>query len=505
MNDRWVDTMGALARDQEAPSVEPPQRDAMIEEALRRASAQPKSNVPPRDRALGALGFGLAGLLGAAAAATAWIALSDDEAEEGPTATVTELELPSGDRLIATDGARFRVARDQGRREIELRSGAMLFDVAPLEAGESFVVRSPGLDVVVQGTVFSVEVRPDGEATPVVRVFEGEVEARLSRREIRVDEPLEAPGDSGLQIRVGMELGPDGRVRPLREGPLHDAGESAAAARTQLADSLVRREEPHAIPEQSPAEQSPSEQSPSEQSPSEQSPSEQSPSEQSPSEQSPSEESAPTRGQRDLEASRPAEEPEAAPSAPAQPTAHSAPAVRPRDHTVASPELPTRDDQALESPEQARRAIAEGRANDALAAAEDRIERAPSSAWEMVRADALRALRRFDEAAQSYERVARGGGGLGAQAGFVAASIHFRHRGAPQEAVRLLRTSGALEPDGALHERAAALHVRALIQSGQTGQARRAANDYLARYGNTEIGQWMRTVLVNREARTERR
>lgn len=87
----------------------------------------------------------------------------------------TDLELPTGDRLLAEEGARFHVelATDRERR-IRLTNGSMLFDVRPLEGGR-FTVRTPTAEVVVLGTVFTVTA---DRAGTVVRVYEGRVEVR---------------------------------------------------------------------------------------------------------------------------------------------------------------------------------------------------------------------------------------------------------------------------------------------------------------------------------------
>ncbi|HEY8431925.1 MAG TPA: hypothetical protein VIL20_26290, partial [Sandaracinaceae bacterium] len=86
----------------------------------------------------------------AAAAAVTFAILAGEQAN-GPAGDVppavaagpTDLDLPTGDRLVAASGARFEVALPAARvRQVRLRSGSMLFDVQPLEGGR-FSVSTP--------------------------------------------------------------------------------------------------------------------------------------------------------------------------------------------------------------------------------------------------------------------------------------------------------------------------------------------------------------------------
>lgn len=67
-----------------------------------------------------------------------------------------DLDLPTGDHLVAAPGARFRVDLPEARRRrVHLDDGAMLFDVRRIDGGR-FTVSTPLTDVTVLGTVFSV-------------------------------------------------------------------------------------------------------------------------------------------------------------------------------------------------------------------------------------------------------------------------------------------------------------------------------------------------------------
>jgi hypothetical protein len=85
----------------------------------------------------------------------------------------TRLHLPSGDTLVAAAGAQFELQRmDPGERTIRLSGGSALFEIEPLQPGQTFVVVTPHARVRVHGTVFSVAVN---HGRTSVRVYEGVV------------------------------------------------------------------------------------------------------------------------------------------------------------------------------------------------------------------------------------------------------------------------------------------------------------------------------------------
>lgn len=96
----------------------------------------------------------------------------------------SRLSLPTGDQLVAAQGAAFEVrSAEAQRREVALRRGQMLFDVARLGEGQRFEVVTPDARVSVLGTVFTVEAI-DGRT--VVRVYEGEVRVERAGRSVRL-------------------------------------------------------------------------------------------------------------------------------------------------------------------------------------------------------------------------------------------------------------------------------------------------------------------------------
>jgi ferric-dicitrate binding protein FerR (iron transport regulator) len=165
-----------------------------------------------------------AGIAGAVAAAAVTLALLPHEPaapvsalrsrapapieERGATrhGEPTDLELATGDHLVAAPGTRYHVELPGAdERAVRLDRGTMLFDVRPTPGGQ-FSVSTPEAEVVVLGTVFTVNA---GARGTTVRVYEGRVEVRA-----------------------------DDRVRIVEAGGLAHFGEGSAAA-----DSLRDRGE----------------------------------------------------------------------------------------------------------------------------------------------------------------------------------------------------------------------------------------------------------------------
>lgn len=143
-----------------------------------------------------------------------------DEPEPDEPESPTRLELETGDRLVATEGARFSVERATGReRLIELGTGTMLFDVRPLDGGRFTVVTSDAR-VTVLGTVFTVQAGPGGT---VVRVYEGRVR-------------VEHEGRSDLVAQGGSAHVGEGST-PTGADPLEEQAQEAAALRGARAEA----------------------------------------------------------------------------------------------------------------------------------------------------------------------------------------------------------------------------------------------------------------------------
>jgi tetratricopeptide (TPR) repeat protein len=131
-------------------------------------------------------------------------------------------------------------------------------------------------------------------------------------------------------------------------------------------------------------------------------------------------------------------------------------------------------------------------ANGEAQRAHDHAAAQSGGSWKMIEAEALRALRRFDEAVAAFEQAAGGlGGGQRATAVFNAAQIAFLHLGNPTGAISILDRWDATAPGAPLEERALALRVRALRAAGRIAQAREQARYYLGRFPTSGLSSWM--------------
>lgn len=323
--------------------------------------------------------------------------------------------LPSGDRFVATAGAEVDVDQisDQSRR-LTVESGAALFDVLPLSAGESFIVATHDAEVHVRGTVFAVEIH-DGSTS--VRVYEGAVEVRQQNRRLRVaaQQMWRSGGTQSME---------------LSRGSLEDAAEEAVARRRLgSTDGALR------VSENTESLEPPID----------------------PVEHVRTESSERLPGHADVV--------DGAPSVAVR-------AAQPSEAVHAA------------SLHQARALLAQGNAAEALAMASDVADRGQGAPqWQLVEGDALRALRRFGEAADSYERAAASlPGGAAQQAGYLAASVRFRRLGQPAKALRSLESCGAADEASPLRERALSLRILALRSMNRLADARREARSYIDEY-----------------------
>lgn len=488
--DPMLDHLAALAREQEPPPLDDDEAAVLVRRAMHRAEVS-SSREPRRPWLPLALAAALIPLV--IVSALIWFSHRDGAANEPLRAT-----LPTGDRLIAVPGARFEVdSAEAEHRQVSLSSGAVLFDVAALAGEQRFEVVTRDARVVVHGTVFSVDAR--GEDT-VVRVYEGRVEVvRGEERQL-----LEARRMWGSRSRAVLELDSD--------GPLCAEGQEAARRRTVTAraDSSSNDGEPGdevtaAAPEPSSSSELTEAQAIAS------------------SEVAPAETASETLGAAIDEGRRlPAAGRAPASSLSAVPAT---PAIRARPHRPCPVEAtgarassangqPLRDEEATDevseeeeaierpseppaelppTPTSVRRLLLEGRAEEALGIARQE----QGGAWRMVEADALRALRRYDEAVAAYERAAgQLSGGMAAQAGYLAASTRFR-QGDARGALSTLDGSSAMAPGSPLAERATALRVRLLHRLGRRAEARREAEGYLRDYPNGGMASWMRSLLAD--------
>ena len=134
------------------------------------------------------------------------------------------LALATGTRVRLT-GGRLDLAELGVRQRFVLQSGRFWAKVAPLTAGQRFLVVTPDVEVEVRGTVFELFVVPprpecDGAATEV-RVIEGLVTVRRNGRQWQIPAGQGWPGD----------------CRP----PATPAVAPAAAVPERLAEPTIRR------------------------------------------------------------------------------------------------------------------------------------------------------------------------------------------------------------------------------------------------------------------------
>ena len=109
------------------------------------------------------------------------------------------LALATGTQVRLADGGRLDLAELGARQRFVLQSGRFWAKVAPLTAGQRFLVITPDAEVEVRGTVFEVVVVPprpecEGAATEV-RVVEGLVTVRRNGRQWQIPAGQTWPGD----------------------------------------------------------------------------------------------------------------------------------------------------------------------------------------------------------------------------------------------------------------------------------------------------------------------
>lgn len=116
-------------------------------------------------------------------------------------------------------------------------------------------------------------------------------------------------------------------------------------------------------------------------------------------------------------------------------------------------------------------------------------ERARSEAaargWTLLEADALRALGRYQDAANRYDRLASRGNGTAA---FEAAQLRFQRLDDPGGALGSLQAAPA---PAALEERRLGLEARLLVRLGRSADARALAERYLERHPEGGLARWM--------------
>lgn len=167
--------------------------------------------------------------------------------------------------------------------------------------------------------------------------------------------------------------------------------------------------------------------------------------------------------------------------------------VSPRP-AIAAPSIPE-----VRTPHDAAQLIASGEFLRALALADAALATSSQErgAWLLMRAKALRGLRRFSDSVQSYEDAAKELSNSQAQlAEFEAASIRFEEMADPNGALQALDRGHVDAQHSPLEERALALRARAFVQLGREADARAVAARYIAAFPDTALRTWMDAVLA---------
>jgi hypothetical protein len=433
-----VDRLARLAADAEPPALDERASRSMIERALAQSRRAPANALPWRAMlAVGALAV-VAGLLVVRAGAS-------HEAE------LVHIALPTGDRLVGTESARFEIAElAPTSRRFRLQRGAMLFDVARVAPAQRFEVATADIVVVATGTVFSVALR---DSIPHVEVFEGRVEVHHAGRT--------------HAVTAGAHWSPDGERAPTL---LAEAASEAVTARRDASSAPVALiEPPVAAPPVAHAQIDP-------------------PVAVAPAPTDPS--AAPPVVQTHVEPPVVAP-PGAAPTNDDPVATKPRPPVRDRAITVEKskpPEVPAVPlDQLLAH---ARADVAAGRFADALATIDAAENRGASTAdWALARADALRGLGRTIEAAQAFETAAASlHGSSKITAAYSAAYLRFQD-GDSSRALDALDAHGVDAEGSPLEERGLGLRAQALVKAKR--DARPTALRYLARFPHGGLRAYM--------------
>lgn len=115
-------------------------------------------------------------------------------------------------------------------------------------------------------------------------------------------------------------------------------------------------------------------------------------------------------------------------------------------------------------------------------------------AWQLLAADALRALRRHAEAVEIYHAVAEREPALRAAAGYSGAELCFRELSDAARALALLDALSLDADDSPLRERASVLRVDVLLALERHDEVKLAAQRYLEREPETRVSRRMRAL-----------
>jgi FecR protein len=138
-----------------------------------------------------------------------------------------------------------------------------------------------------------------------------------------------------------------------------------------------------------------------------------------------------------------------------------------------------------------RQAIARGEALAVLGALPSARLTTRERAW--LRADALRAVGRVADAANSYREIARTDDSDRQSAAYLSASLFLRANRA-SESLAVLDESGISRPGSPFAERALVVRARALAEQGSEAASQEAAREYLNRFPDGQAAESMRRI-----------
>lgn len=449
-----VDELARLAAGAEPPPLDDTGARRLVERALidaRRAPA-PAVRSPRWPIAVGA-----ALAIAAALLAFGWRGAATSAPPSPVEPALSQIVLPTGDRLAASAGARFDVDElAPASRRLRVRHGTIVFDVAPVAPAQRFEVAGDDFVAVAKGTVFSVALDAGGSR---VHVFEGVVEvtwrtqtSRLAAGETWTNHPgvaITAAGDEPAAVIAEATAAVKRRAsRGVDPAPAVVA--STVDPKPAVESPTVATSSAATVPP-APAPPAPS---------------------------------------------VVADEPARAPSIVAGESAHAPSTGDPRRAPPArapSAADPRRAPPTLDALlAEARAAIAAGTLDAALALVDAAEARGPlPGPWLIVRGDALRGLGRPTEAARAFAAAAAALTGVErAEAGYTAAYIRFHDLHDPEAALAVLPAE-LDAPDSPLAERGLALRTQLDEALGHRDDARARAEQYLARFPRGELRAYM--------------
>ncbi len=160
--------------------------------------------------------------------------------------------------------------------------------------------------------------------------------------------------------------------------------------------------------------------------------------------------------------------------------------------TVGPERAPSRNAERDITAEELRSAIAHGEGARVLDALPTARVSERDRAW--LRADALRALGRSDDAIEAYRTIVDRNDPEQQIAAYIGARLLLQTN-RPDEALRMLDRARSTTRDSSLRERVLALRGRALHATGNEAALRVVAHDYLTQFPTGATADWMRSIV----------